>query len=80
MLPRPSHSDMTDIVIPTEVEPASVTSDVTQTLSSAAEHVHVLQLEPHQVRVVQLVVVAKLTANYFTSEFYTINFTSESPK
>ena len=68
MLPQLLHSDMTDMVIPTEVEPASVTSDVTQTLSSAAEHVHVLQLEPHQVRVVQLVVVAKLTADYFTSE------------
>ena len=68
MLPQLLHSDMTDIVIPTEVEPASVTGDVTETLSSAAEHVHVLQLEPHQVRVVQLVVVAKLTANYFTSE------------
>ena len=80
MLPQLLHSDMTDMVIPTEVEPASVTGDVTQTLSSAAEHVHVLQLEPHQVRVVQLVVVAKLAANYFTAEFYTINFTSESPK
>ena len=57
-----------DLIIPTEVDPAILTGLVIKTLRGTLEDVHVVQLEGHQVGVVQLVVVPEVTANNLTLE------------
>ena len=51
------------------MDPAILAAVVTETLFSAPEDVHVVRLEGHQVGVVQLVVVAEVTADNLTLEF-----------
>ena len=52
------------------MDPAVLAAAVIETLRRAPEDVHVVRLEGHQVGVVQLVVVAEVTADNLTLEVF----------